>query len=77
MEGELLDLINQIKDRKAKHTIRSLHLIVDDTGQKLSYFMLQSHFDKTRELAGVRKIYFSSGICGQRPTPTRRNHQAI
>ena len=58
LEGELLDLINWLKDRKVKHTITSLHLIVDDAGQKLSYFMLRSHFNRARELVGFRKDVF-------------------
>jgi|GEM_PF-6083711 len=55
LEDELLDLINQLKDRKAKHTIKSLSLIVDGTGQRFTYFMLRSHFDRARELVGQER----------------------
>lgn len=58
LEGELAALIDRIKSRKVKHTIRSLYLIVDETGQKLSYTTLRSHFDKARELAGIKKEEF-------------------
>jgi len=58
LEGKLAALIHRIKERKAGYTIRSLYLIVDESGQKLSYTMLRSHFDKARERAGISKDTF-------------------
>lgn len=58
IEGELDSLIERIKTRKAGHKIRSLHLIVDDTGQRFTYSMLREHFDKARDAAGVDKAAF-------------------
>lgn len=58
LQGELLDLINRIKERKIQYPVRSLYLIVDDAGQKLAYTTLRSHFDKAREAANVDKDRF-------------------
>lgn len=58
IEGELLALIEGIKQRKAQYTVRSLHLIIDETGQRFTSFMLRSHFDKAREKAGINKESF-------------------
>lgn len=58
IERELAALIDRIKTRKSQYTIRSLHLIVDETGQRFTSFMLRSHFDKAREKAGIEKERF-------------------
>lgn len=58
IEGELATLIKRIMARKAGHKIRSLALIVDDNGQRLSYSSLRTHFDKARKAAGVDKATF-------------------
>lgn len=58
IEGQLHTLIERIKERKATHTIRSLHLIVDETGQRFTPFMLRAHFDRARVKAGIKKEDF-------------------
>lgn len=58
IEGELLRLIDRIKERKSQYVIRSLHMIVDETGQPFTYFMLRNHFDKARDKAGIDKNKF-------------------
>ncbi|MDV6345236.1 tyrosine-type recombinase/integrase [Nitrosomonas sp. Is37] len=58
IEGELKALIDRIKERKAGYTVRSLHLIVDESGQRFTSFMLRSHFDRAREQAGINKADF-------------------
>jgi integrase len=58
IEGELSNLIERIKERKSQYKIRSLHLIVNESGQKFTCFMLNSHFDKAREKAGIDKKDF-------------------
>ncbi|WP_430230995.1 tyrosine-type recombinase/integrase [Nitrosomonas communis] len=58
VEGELAALIDRIKVRKAQYTVRSLHLIVDEEGQRFTSFMLRSHFDRAREKAGINKELF-------------------
>lgn len=58
IQGELATLINQILARKIGHKVRSLYLIVDDSGQRFTYSMLRSHFDIARETAGISKSAF-------------------
>lgn len=56
--GELSTLIERIMARKAGHKIRSLALIVDEDGQRLSHSTLRAHFDRARAAAGVDKAVF-------------------
>ncbi|GKS68947.1 site-specific recombinase XerC [Nitrosomonas sp. PY1] len=58
IEGELRLLIARIIDRKSLYKIRSLYLIVDDTGQRYTYNSFRGQFDKARELAGINKKDF-------------------
>lgn len=58
IEGELLDLINKIQNRKSRYQIRSFNLIVDEKGQPFTYAMLRKHFDKARKIAGIEKEDF-------------------
>jgi len=58
IEGELQILLQQIQARKSKYVIRSLYLIVGESGERFTYFMLRKHFDKAREKAGVKKEQF-------------------
>ena len=58
IEGELSALINKILARKSKYKIRSLYLIVDETGQRFTYSMLRGQFDKARQEAGISKESF-------------------
>ena len=43
---------------KSSYKVHSLHLIVDDSGQRYTYHMLRAHFDKAREAAGIDKAAF-------------------
>lgn len=56
--GELADLLQRIMNRKANHKVRSLYLIVNEEGQKLTSDALRGHFDRARESAGVSKELF-------------------
>ena len=56
--GELAELIQRIMCRKANHKVRSLYLIVNDQGQKLTNDALRGHFDRAREAAGISKELF-------------------
>lgn len=58
IEGELETLIKRISDRKAGHKIRSLYLIVDEIGRKLTSGAMRGHFDRAREKAGISKNQF-------------------
>lgn len=58
IEGELATLIDRVMARKSGHKIRSLALIVDESGKKMSYSSLRSHFDKARKAAGIEKATF-------------------
>ncbi len=58
IEGELRDLIARIMVRKSTYKIRSLYLIVDNSGQKISASALRGHFDRAREIAGIKKADF-------------------
>lgn len=58
IEGELDALITRIMQRKQQYTIRSLYLIIDETGQPFSSSMLRSHFDRARAAAGIEKSQF-------------------
>lgn len=58
IEGELEQLITRIKERKAQYVVRSLNLVVDETGQRFTYFMLRAHFDRARDRAGIDKDSF-------------------
>ena len=58
IEGELDALIRRIMQRKQQYPIRSLYLIIDNTGQHFSASMLRSHFDRARAAAGIEKSQF-------------------
>lgn len=58
IEGELDTLITRILQRKQQYPVRSLYLIIDDTGQPFSSSMLRSHFDRARAAAGIAKSQF-------------------
>lgn len=58
IEGEFAELLEHIAKRKEAHPIRNLALVVDDTGQRLSYSTLRAHFDRAREAAGIEKADF-------------------
>ena len=49
--GELKVLIDRILERKRGHKIRSLALIVNEKGQRLTYWAARSRFDKARKAA--------------------------
>ncbi|MDC8446473.1 MAG: integrase [Nitrosomonas sp.] len=77
IEGQLHTLIERIKERKSTHTIRSLHLIVDETGQRFTPFMLRAHFDRAREKAGTKKRTSNSATYAPKRGRTRQNYQGI
>lgn len=58
IEGELHALIQRIIDRKKQYPVRSLYLIVDETGQPFTVSMLRGHFDRARIAAGINKAQF-------------------
>ncbi len=58
IEGDLKRLIDRIQLRKAEYKIRSLYLIVGDTGQRFTYSQLRDQFDQARLTAGVSKETF-------------------
>lgn len=58
IEGELDSLIKRINERKSEHKVRSLYLIVNENGQKLTSNVLRNNFDKARDLAGIGKNKF-------------------
>ena len=58
IEGELAGLLTRIMTRKATFKVRSLALIVNDDGKRLTYNMLRNHFDAARDAAGVDKDSF-------------------
>lgn len=51
--GELAQVIERIKARKATYKIRSFALIVNEHGQPLTYYALDARFGKAREAAGI------------------------
>ncbi len=58
IEGELLTLISKIMTRKSGYKVRSLHLIVDQSGQPITLRTLQGHFYRAREKSGIDKDAF-------------------
>ncbi|MEO6921529.1 MAG: tyrosine-type recombinase/integrase [Collimonas sp.] len=60
IEGELAVLIDRILKRKRAITnaVVSTRLLVNETGQPLTYFALRSRFDKAREIANIEKLDF-------------------
>lgn len=56
--GELAELIDRIKARKAAHKVRSTRLIVTEDGTPMSAAMLRGRFDLAREAAKVDKKLF-------------------
>ena len=58
IEGELAALLARINTRKATHKIRSLYLIVNSDGQKLTASALRDQFDRARDKAGIAKEKF-------------------
>ena len=51
--GELAELIKRINVRKSKFSVRSLALLVNERGQKLTKAMLRSRFEAARLAAGI------------------------
>ena len=51
IQGELKDLLDRIDARKKAYKVRSLALIVDETGKKLSQRAIWERFNKARKLA--------------------------
>lgn len=58
IQGELEALLKRITARKSAFKVHSLHLIVDDSGQRFTYNMLRGHFDAARKAAGIAKDAF-------------------
>lgn len=58
IEGELNSLLQRIYSRKSTYKIRSLFLIVNESGQKITSIVLRNNFDKAREIAGINKSDF-------------------
>lgn len=58
IEGELFVLLQRISERKLWHKIRSLSLIVNIHGQRLTACALRGHFDRARAAAGIGKELF-------------------
>ena len=58
IEGELYTAISRIMTRKAGYKIRSLSLIVDDSGHRITPWALQRHFRQAREAAGIDPAAF-------------------
>lgn len=55
IEGDLSLLLARISLRKAAYKVRSLNIIVNDSGQPLSLRALQEQFQKARDKAGIDK----------------------
>ena len=53
IEGKLSTLISKIMARKAGYKIRSLALIVNESGQPITLRALQGQFAKARTQAGI------------------------
>lgn len=56
--GDLAELIDRIRARKAGYKVYSTRLIVDDRGQPLTERMLRDRFARAREAAGIEKTSF-------------------
>ena len=54
VEGELLQLLERIAERKRREQRISPYLLVTERGERLTYAMLYDRFDKARKAAGVR-----------------------
>ena len=49
--GQLAEVIDRIKARKAQHNVRSLALLVNETGQALTYSALDNRWEHVRQAA--------------------------
>lgn len=58
VSGELAVLLDRIAARKASLVVRSTRLIIGETGQPLTYSMLQGAFYRAREAAGIQPKAF-------------------
>jgi integrase len=58
IEGELATLLSRIRDRKTGYKIRSLYIIVNQSGQPVSLRTLQDQFNKARTKAGINPEAF-------------------
>jgi integrase len=56
--GELQTLLEEIREYKAGLKVRALPLLVNESGQPLTRFMLRDRFDAARDAAGVDKALF-------------------
>lgn len=54
VEGELLQLLERIAERKRREQRISPYLLVTERGERLTYAMLYDRFDKARKAAGVQ-----------------------
>lgn len=71
IEDELESLVKRIQARKSGHKVRSLALIVDDNGQRLTASALRGNFDRAREAAGIdKKIFQFRDLRGKAATDT-------
>lgn len=60
--GELAVIIDRIMARKRTHKIRSLALVVNEDGQRLTYWAARSRFDKARAAAAKENPTIKAAI---------------
>lgn len=51
--GDLAKLVSRMLERKRKHSVRSLQLLVDEYGKPMTKAKLRSRFESARESAGI------------------------
>jgi integrase len=54
VEGELKNVIDRITKQNKQHKIKSLYLLYNENGQKLSRYTLSDKFDRARKKAGFK-----------------------
>lgn len=53
VDGQLADLLKRIEARKREYPVRSLALLVDERGSRLTRAKLRSRFEAARAMAGI------------------------
>ncbi|MEO7621534.1 MAG: hypothetical protein ABIS30_00590 [Gallionella sp.] len=77
IEGELAVLNERIMARKANFKIRSLALVVDDRGYRLTYGQLRSHSTAPVKPQASPKPLSNSAICAPKRPQAKPNQAEI
>ena len=77
VEGDLATVIDRINARKQKFSVRSIYLLVDEKGERLTKSKLRSRFEKAREAVGQDAAHFQFRDLRRRAAADLREQSGI